>query len=104
MPPLIREAYYLVEILFDIGPVIPVGMGGLGGINDSDIYYYQKNQGIKLTAWECYTLKLISKDYASMMQEAKERNCPAPYIPFVETLDRKSIQDGFLEWASKLSK
>lgn len=80
MPPL-AAGHHLLELLFEIGPTKPAGMGGQVGIDETDLLAWQSNQGIGLTAWECRTIRALSRDYASMLADATDRTCAAPYVP-----------------------
>ena len=104
MPPLLSVGYYLIEYLFEIGPVMPLGMGGTIGVSENDLFYFQSNQKIQLSAWESSTIRRLSREYASMLSEAKEPHCPAPFVPFSETIGRNKVADGFAQWASNLTK
>ena len=96
---------YLIEILFEIGPVKPAGMGGTVSIDEQDIYAWQCNQGIALSAWEARALRVLSREYSHMLSEASAPDCPPPYVPeeFITAEKRKKIADAMTGWADKLN-
>ena len=104
LPPLTHGAY-LVEILFEIGPVKSGGMGGAVSLDEQDIYAWQVNQGIELTGWEARTIRTLSREYAFMLSEASEPTCPPPYVPqeFIDAEKRRKIADAMTGWADKLN-
>lgn len=100
MPPITEYDRDLIELLFDIGPVVPLGMGGHTTISEADIGWYRLNRRAKLTAYECKTLKDLSAIYAQALNEASEKHAPAPWRP-VE-IDRKAVADGMKAWAEQM--
>lgn len=104
--PKIGVAGYLIEILFEIGPTKPAGMGGQIGIDDLDLVAWQQNQQVRLSPWECHTIRSLSRDYAAMLFEASKADCPAPYVAKVLVTDeqRAKIADAMGSWADKLNK
>lgn len=102
MPPLAFEASYLIEILFEIGPTQPFGMGGQIGISELEMQAWQANRSLKLTAWEASTLRHLSREYAAMLGEAQNPNCPAPWTDV--DIDRDKVAQGFAAWAEQMKK
>lgn len=105
MPP-IGAAGYLIEILFEIGPTKPAGMGGQIGIDEADLIAWQQNQRVRLSPWECKTIRSLSRDYAAMLFEASKPDCPQPYVAKLRLSDeqRVRIADAMGSWADKLNK
>lgn len=105
LPPLAFGAH-LIEILFEIGPIKPAGMGGAVGIDEADLHAWQCNQGVDLSAWEARTLRKLSREYAHMLSQASEPNCPAPYVSdeYINAEKRKQIADAMNNWADNLNK
>lgn len=104
MPPVPWQANYLLEMLFDIGPVMPVGMGN-GSISEQELRAYQDNQGIELTWWECSILKMLSREYAAQLS-LTGRNDARPYVSPAE-MDaerRNKVADAMLKWAAVMVK
>lgn len=102
MPP-IPIGGYLIEILFDVGPVQPFAMGGHIAISEQELLAWQINRSIKLSSWDCETIKRLSSMYAGQLSDAREMHCPPPYvsqlIPDTETRDK--VFQGFKLLASK---
>lgn len=105
MPPLGAEAY-LIEILFEIGPTKPAGMGGQIGIDETDLVAWQQNQRANLKPWECRTIRLLSREYAGMLFEASKPDCPQPFVAKLKLSDeqRAKISEAMGSWADKLNK
>lgn len=104
--PEIDAGGHLLEILFEIGPTKPAGMGGQIGIDEADLYAWQCNQGIGLTAWETKAIRQLSREYAAMLVDATSPNCPAPYMAKSQISDdqRDRIAKAMSSWADKLNK
>ena len=77
MPPL-EWAPYIVNYLFEIGPVLPAGMGS-GPITASEIEAWQRLLGLELQPWEVRLLLRLSREYLSESHSATERGRPAPW-------------------------
>ncbi len=76
MPPC--AASHIVGYLFEIGPVVLVGMGQ-GPISHVEIAAWQCNTGIDLDSWEARTLRSLSHEYLVESVQATNRDCPAPW-------------------------
>ena len=104
MPPLLGGAY-LVEILFEVGPAKPIGMGGNTAIDEVDLAAWMSNQGVTLMPWEAKTVRQLSREYAAMLSEAVEPNTPAPWHdPIVMTPERRDkISKAMSDWANRIN-
>ena len=104
MPP-IKAGGYLLEVLFEVGPTKPAGMAGQVGIDEIDLMAWQTNQGIGLTGWEARTIRLLSREYASMLVEASDPQCPPPWVATVAITEdqRDKISDAMSAWADRLN-
>lgn len=105
MPPL-KGGAYLVGILFEIGPALPAGMGGLVSISELDIAAWQSNRDLRLTAWEARTIKKLSQAYASESASASDPKALAPYVPSKELIPREQrerIAKAMGDWADKFN-
>ncbi|CAB5187094.1 hypothetical protein UFOVP166_2 [uncultured Caudovirales phage] len=104
MPP-IEAGGYLLEILFEVGPTKPAGMAGQVGIDEIDLLAWQTNQDIRLTGWEARTIRLLSREYASMLVEASDQHCPPPWVATVVITEdqRDKIADAMSAWADRLN-
>jgi hypothetical protein len=103
--PELAAGRHLLEVLFEVGPTQVIGMGGHMGISEAELLAWQTNQGIELTAWECRTVRTLSREYASMLGQASDPKCPAPYIPkaLPSIAGREKIADAMDAWADKLN-
>lgn len=80
MPP-VDAGMYLIDIVREIGPVVPVGMS-VGAFNDLHVRAHQDNRGIRFAPWECVWLIRLSKEYASELHAAEKKEArPPPWIP-----------------------
>lgn len=79
MPPTEAGAY-LLDYLFEVGPVMAGGMGH-APLTFQELTAWQERIGIRLSPWEARTLRLLSMAYISASHEAEARDCPPPWIP-----------------------
>lgn len=60
---------------------------------------WQDNTGVVLTPWQTRTLRRLSGEYAGALQDAEEPDCPSPWQPEIDELDRtevsKKVQNAF---------
>lgn len=103
--PSVACGIYLIDILFEIGPIKPAGMGGATAISDLDLQAWQANQSITLTPWEARTIRRLSREYAAMLVDASDANCPAPYVSpeIFNEQRRKQIANAMSSWADKVN-
>lgn len=71
---------YLVEHLWDVGPVLSGGMGAVP-LTHEELRAWQSNTGIELQPWEARLLKNLSQDYLAESHRAEKSDCPPPYQP-----------------------
>lgn len=104
MPPLLGGAY-LIEILFEVGPAKPLGMGGNVSIDEVDLAAWMANQCVTLTPWEAKTIRQLSREYAAMLSEAIEPNAPPPWVdPEIMTAERREkISKAMSDWANRIN-
>jgi len=104
MPP-VDAGNHLISILFDVGPAVPVGMGGMIGVGERDMLAWQQNRGIKLTIWEIDCVKHLSHCYAAQLADAREKDCPPPWInpSYISPERREKINNAMKDWASKFN-
>lgn len=79
MPPLERGAY-LINYLFQIGPVMAAGMGA-GPITHGELLAWQENVGVDLKPWEISFLRRLSGEYLVESHKAEKRGAQAPWLP-----------------------
>lgn len=75
-PPLCEEAY-LLDILFDAGPVQPGAMGAQP-IGYVEINAWQSAHCVQLTPWECAVLRRLSLAYCGTLHGSTHPACAAP--------------------------
>lgn len=80
-------------------------MGNAVPVDEQDVYAWQCNQGIELTAWESRTIRMLSREYSHMLSIASDPSCPPPYVPeeYINAEKRKKIADAMSGWADKLN-
>jgi hypothetical protein len=76
MPPL--ELPYLVDFLWQVGPVIEDG-NGRAPLTHQEIVSWQFNTGISLKPWEARFLRNLSRDFLAQSQKAEKPDCPSPF-------------------------
>lgn len=104
MPPVPFEAHYLIDALFDVGPVQSSGMSE-GAISHLELQAWQQNNGIRLNWWEVSTIRQLSKEYAVQLSK-RDRNEPRPYMSAAE-MDaerRRKIAESMEKWAAQMSR
>ena len=77
LPPVGLGAY-LLEHLFDAGPLISTGQGS-AALNWRDLAAWQVGTGIELQPWEARIVRALSHVYLGSATAAKHPDCPAPY-------------------------
>lgn len=77
MPP-VDAAAHLIAYLFDVGPVLAVGMGA-GPVTAEELLAWQIESGIELQPWEARTLRMLSHEYMAESTRAEKRTCPQPW-------------------------
>lgn len=77
-------AAYLLGHLWAAGPTL-----GDQVLTQGELRHYQENTGIRLTPWECNTLRRLSGEYLSESCKAKDSDCPPP---FAESADAQRLR------------
>jgi hypothetical protein len=85
--PQLHAGSYLVGYLFEIGPVVPAGMGN-GPISFSEIDAWVGITGRDLSPWEARILRELSIVYLNQQALSEKPDCPAP---FCGSLDKKQL-------------
>jgi hypothetical protein len=96
---------YLIEILYEVGPAKPIGMGGNVAIDEIDLAAWMSNQCVTLTPWEAKTIRRLSQEYAAMLSVASEPDTPAPWLdPEILTAERRDkISKAMSDWANRIN-
>lgn len=81
---------HLLEYFWEIGPTMSGSMGS-SPLTHGEIESWQRNIGIKLSAWECRTLKKLSIEYSNQSYKATKRDCPPPWKPEGYTIDLSEV-------------
>lgn len=68
------DAAYLLAHFWAVGPTM-----GDSAITSGELGHYQENMGIRLSPWECRTLRRLSIDYLNESLRATKGDCPPPY-------------------------
>jgi hypothetical protein len=84
------DLVYIIEILFDVGPIESGGMGQ-GPLSHGEIRRWMENMGICLQPWEIRLLRRLSRDYLVETGRAAKRDCPAPWAAVVAEIDREKV-------------
>ena len=77
MPPLHGGAY-LVQYLWEVGPVFHTGAGP-APLPHTEILAWQRTSGLNLQPWETAALRRLSMDYLSESQLASKPDRQAPF-------------------------
>ena len=103
--PQIEAGAHLLEILFEVGPSKSSGMGQQIGIDEIDLVAWQYNQGVSLSPWEAKAVRTLSKEYAYMLGQASDVNCPPPWVDpnILSEQRRQKISDAMSSWADKIN-
>lgn len=82
-------AAYLLRHFWAAGPT-----AGEHVLTHGELRHYQENEGIRLTPWECDTLRSMSGAYLSESHKARAPDCPPPYE---ESTDAQRLRQAELE-------
>ena len=77
--PKVDGCNYLIDYLFEVGPVSTNGMG-IGAVSFSEMDAWQSLCGHDLTPWEAITLKSMSAAYVQEAHKAESPTAPPPWI------------------------
>lgn len=72
------DALYIIDYLFDVGPVMSGSMG-TGPVTHGELRAYQENTGVELQPWEATFIRRLSAEYIGQSQKAEKADCPAPW-------------------------
>lgn len=86
------DAAYLLDYLFEVGPVGWAGMGEVP-VSHLELQAWQANTGTQLQAWEARALRRLSQAYVNQVVCSREANCPAPWAPEVPDETRRDSVD-----------
>ncbi len=81
--------------------------GGMGSspLTHQEIGEWQRNIGLKLTPWECRSLRKLSIEYLNESQRATKRDCIAPWRPFQVSVElKKQVAKNMAEYFRNMLK
>lgn len=78
--PEIVAGRYLIDYLFDVGPVVSGSMGS-GPVTSKNLIPWMEEQGLSLQPWEARFIRRLSQEYLAESQKATDRKCPPPWRP-----------------------
>jgi hypothetical protein len=78
--PSLELGVYLINYLFEVGPVMAGGAGPTA-ITHGELRAWQANLGIELEPWECRFLRRLSREYVNELQRAEKIDAKAPWQP-----------------------
>lgn len=90
LPPLDHDVRFIVEMLFEAGPVSTSGEGTVP-ITWIDLSAWQQSLGVSLPLWQLRLLRKLSTDYLIQNRAAVDPDTPQPWKKDAETLDRAKI-------------
>lgn len=70
---------YLIDYLFDAGPVEHSGMGPVP-LSNLELQAWMDGSGTPLEPWEFTLIRSLSKSYLTEMVKGKDPACPPPYV------------------------
>lgn len=76
--PSVEFGEYLINYLFEVGPVLSDSMGS-ARVTNTELRNWQENIGLRLHPWESRFILRLSGDYLSESHKATTHGCPAPY-------------------------
>lgn len=102
LPPV--DLGYLVEYLFEVGPVMQGGFGPVA-LTHGELRAWQDNVGLELQPWECRALIVLSKAYCAELAAATDPVAPAPWVPpEVAPVDRARVADSLRSSIRRMAK
>lgn len=95
--PQLWDEAYILDILFDAGPVQPLGMGS-APLGYAEIQAWQCAHGVQLTPWEAGMLRRLSRAYLDTLHASTHPAAAAPgsveEAPEDADERRKRVSDG----------
>lgn len=101
MPP-VEIGAYLIDHLWDVGPVGSSGMGA-STLTYAELSAWQRCAGIELQPWELRIFRLLSADYVMESKQAEKPECPPPFnaptVEFDRAIVAKQVGDALKAFA-----
>jgi len=78
--PEIEGSDFCLSVLRSLGVAV-MGYAAIEPLPWTEISAYQSATGVRLTAWEAETVRILSEQYVAQVRASDDENCPAPYTP-----------------------
>lgn len=88
MPPL--DCPHIIGYLFDVGPMMTGGMAA-SPVTYQEIDAWRRQTGIEIEPWEAQFIRRLSSDYVAQLHQSDKPDCPPPYIPPADVVDREAV-------------
>lgn len=95
-----HNATYVVGLLHEAGLMSTNGMGPVP-LSWLEIEAWMRMTCRDLPLWERLTIRELSEEYVSGLVTAKDKNCPAPFAPAREDVDREAVQNKIMSILGK---
>lgn len=89
MPPIVHGEY-LIAHLYEMGLVLPLGMG-IAPLTFGEIESWQRATGKQLQPWETSLLRKLSAAYVTEAHAAEKIETPPPYGAQAQSFDRDKV-------------
>lgn len=90
MPRLDTTLHFLVQLLFDAGPVSGTGQGTVP-LSWADLDAWQRMTGVSLPPWQLRLLRRLSGEYLSESNAATQDDAPPPWERNLTTARRGKV-------------
>lgn len=90
MPALDPALLFIVEILFDAGPVSASSMGA-SPLSWQEIQAWQRCAGVSLHPWQSRLIRKLSSEYLAESQTADAHDAPPPWARETQADQRAAI-------------
>lgn len=85
--PEIEGGGFVISVLRSMGNAL-VGYASIEPLSWCEINAYQSATGVRLTAWEAESVRILSEYYVYQTKNSRDKDCPPPYKPEL-TLEMK---------------
>lgn len=85
--PLIVGHEQLMTYFWDVGPA----MAGPSPLTHTEIFCWQQNTGNEISSWEAQTLRAMSIEYVTMVEQARVVSCPSPLGALISQPTRAEV-------------
>jgi hypothetical protein len=92
LPPVPGEGAYLLQHLFDAGPV-GTGTAGAVALSFGELDAWSRLAGVPLLPWEAQALRRLSGEYAAGLRGGADPDAPAPWASIEITTEQRAAVD-----------